>query len=157
MLSSFLGAIWRAVPRRLRRWGMRLSHARFTVTAGAVIIDEQGRVLLLKHRFRPGSGWGIPGGFIEAGEQPEEALRRELREEIGLEVDKLEVLTAHTFGRARQIEILFLCRAKGEAWPQSIEIRRAGWFSRDALPQGLPETQRKLLKRFLVDGDKQLD
>ncbi|MEP6912843.1 MAG: NUDIX hydrolase, partial [bacterium] len=65
---------------------MRVSHPRFAVTAGAVITDNQGRVLLLKHRFRPGTGWGMPGGFMQEGEQPEEALRRDLREEVGLEV-----------------------------------------------------------------------
>ena len=57
----------------------RLAHPRFAVTAGAVITDARGRVLLLKHRFRPGAGWGMPGGFLERGEQPDAALRRELR------------------------------------------------------------------------------
>ena len=71
---------------------MRLSHPRFAVTAGAIITDDSGRVLLLKHRFRPGTGWGMPGGFMEEGEQPEEALRRELREEIGLEVEEVNCL-----------------------------------------------------------------
>ena len=59
---------------------MRLTHARFTVTAGALIFNDAGKVLLLKHRFRAGSGWGLPGGFLEAGEQPVEALKRELWE-----------------------------------------------------------------------------
>ena len=71
---------------------MRLTHARFTVTAAGIVLDERGRVLLLKHRFRSGSGWGIPGGFVEAGEQPEEGLRRELLEEIGLELDSAELV-----------------------------------------------------------------
>ena len=74
MLSDFLGAIWRRVPGKLRRWTMRLSHPRFAVTAGAVILDNAGRVLLLKHRFRPGTGWGMPGGFMQEGEQREEEL-----------------------------------------------------------------------------------
>ena len=67
---------------------MRFTHARFTVTAGAVIFNDKGEVLLLKHRFRAGSGWGLPGGFMETDEQPIDALRRELREEIGLEVEE---------------------------------------------------------------------
>ena len=87
MLKKLLGALWLRAPKSLRRWGVRLVEPRFTVTAGAVVQDEEGRVLLLHHRYRAGSGWGIPGGFLEKGEQPEEALRRELREEVGLEVD----------------------------------------------------------------------
>ena len=69
---------------------MRATHPRFTVTAGAIIFNNAGEILLLKHRFRAGSGWGLPGGFLEAGEQPVDALRRELREEIGLEVRDVE-------------------------------------------------------------------
>ena len=74
MLKKVLGALWRHAPKSVRRWGVRLVEPRFTVTAGAVVVDERGRVLLLNHVFRVGSGWGIPGGFMEKGEQPEEAL-----------------------------------------------------------------------------------
>src|SRR5882762_9485356 len=101
MLNDLLGAIWRRAPKALRRWTLRLSHPRFAVTAGAVITDSHGRVLLLKHRFRPGDSWGMPGGFIEVGEQPEEALRRELREEIGLEVEQLTLFTTRAFKDAK--------------------------------------------------------
>ena len=60
----------------MRRWTMRLAHTRFTVTAGAVIFNDKREVLLLKHRFRAGSGWGLPGGFMEHGEQPIDAATR---------------------------------------------------------------------------------
>jgi 8-oxo-dGTP diphosphatase len=136
---------------------MRLTHARFTVTAAAIAVDKQGRVLLLKHRFRPGSGWGIPGGFIEAGEQPEEAVRRELREEVGLELAAVEVVTTRAFKKPRQIEIVFRCHPRGDALPQSIEIRKASWFSVDSLPEGLPVDQRKLIRDTLNDGVKRSD
>ena len=136
---------------------MRLTHARFTVTAAAIVVDAQGRVLLLKHRFRPGTGWGIPGGFIEAGEQPDEAVRRELREEVGLELAAVEVVTTRAFKKPRQIEIVFRCHPRGDALPQSIEIRRASWFSIDSLPEGLPVDQRNLLRDTLRDGVKQSD
>jgi 8-oxo-dGTP diphosphatase len=157
MLKDLLAAIWLRAPRSLRLWGMRATHARFTVTAGAIVVDQAGRVLLLKHRFRAGSGWGIPGGFIESGEQPEEAVRRELREEVGLELESARVLTARAFKKIRQIEILFCCRPKGEAQPQSVEIRKAAWFLPDALPEELPEEQRRWIRRMLRDGAKRLD
>ena len=136
---------------------MRLTHARFTVTAAGIVFDERGRVLLLKHRFRSGSGWGIPGGFVEAGEQPEEGLRRELLEEIGLELDSAELVQTRTFKKPRQIEIIFRCRSRGTALPQSMEIRKAGWFTAAEIPEGLPQDQRRLIKDFLKDGAKSED
>jgi mutator protein MutT len=157
MLKELIGGIWRRVPRVLRRMTMRMTHSRFTVTAAAIVVDQQGRVLLLKHRFRPGTGWGIPGGFIEAGEQPDEGVRRELREEVGLELGGVELLTTRAFQKPRQIEIVFRCDSHGDASPQSIEIRKASWFSIDALPEGLPSDQRQLIKDALSDGVKPAD
>jgi 8-oxo-dGTP diphosphatase len=154
MLNDLLGKIWRRVPKRLRRLTMRFTQTRFTVTAAGIILDESNRVLLLKHRFRPGGGWGIPGGFIEAKEQPEEALRRELREEVGLEVEDVRLFSTRTFKRAKQLEILFRGRAKGGALPQSIEITKAAWFSLDEIPTELPKGQQQLIRDALKDGAK---
>src|SRR5436305_3816795 len=64
MLKRLLGALWRLSPKSLRRWSVALVEPRFMVTAGAVVTDDKGRVLMLEHRFRAGSGWGIPGGFL---------------------------------------------------------------------------------------------
>ena len=152
MLNDLLGAIWRRAPKSLRRWTVRLSHPRFAVTAGAVITDARGRVLLLKHRFRPGAGWGMPGGFMEKGEQPEEAVRRELREEVGLELEKLRLFTTRTFKKPMQVEIVFTARAIGEADELNFEIQKAAWFSPDEFPKELPKDQAQLIKRALNDG-----
>ena len=136
---------------------MRLSHPRFAVTAGAVITDNQGRVLLLKHRFRPGSGWGMPGGFMQEGEQPEEALRRELREEVGLEVENLELLITRAFKIPRQVEIVFTARAIGDTNELNFEIQKAAWFSLNELPRELPKDQAQIIKRALNDGARLQD
>ena len=126
---------------------MRLAHARFTVTAGAVIFNDKGKVLLLKHRFRAGSGWGLPGGFLEQGEQPIDALRRELREEIGLELEDVEVFAARSFKKPKQVEVLFRARANANVKPLTMEVERAEWFSLDSLPEGLPRDQRVYVER----------
>ena len=157
MLNDLLGAIWRSAPKSLRRWMVRLSHPRFAVTAGAVITDTRGRVLLLKHRFRPGTGWGMPGGFIEEGEQPEEALRRELREEVSLEVENLDLFMTRAFKRPKQVEIIFTARAIGDPDQLNFEIQKAAWFSLDKLPNELPKDQAQLIKRALGDGARPQD
>ena len=55
------------------------------VSAGALIFDRAGRLLILKPTYK--SGWTIPGGVMEAdGETPWEACRREVREECGIDV-----------------------------------------------------------------------
>src|SRR5512138_2632867 len=111
MLKRLLAAAYRRMPVSLRRGIVLLTQARFTVTAGAVILNEEGCVLLVKHVFRPGSGWGVPGGFINKGEQAEEAARRELREEIGLELDRVELAFVRTVEQVNQLEVIFRCRA----------------------------------------------
>ena len=122
---------------------------RFTVTVGVVVCDDEGRVLLLKHVFRIGSGWGIPGGFIERGEQPEEGLRRELREEAGLDIEDVELLFARTLKRPQQVELIYRCRASGMVTAQSFEIKTAKWFAPDALPPGLPSDQQNAIRRAI--------
>src|SRR5918911_2543443 len=107
MLKSLLLRVWRGSPRFVKRAGVWLTQPRFAVTAGAVVSDEQGRVLLLRHVLRRGSGWGIPGGFIAAGEQPSDAVRREVREETGLELESVELAFVRTLASVRQVEIIF--------------------------------------------------
>ena len=147
MLTQFFSSIFRFLPGAFRRKIARFGQPRFTVTAGAFVFDEQGRILLLEHEFRPDSRWGIPGGFLNKSEQPEEAMRRELREEVALEVDNVQFLFARTLARPRQVEIHFACTAKGNPTPSSFEIRQAGWFALDDLPDDLSRDQRRMIKR----------
>lgn len=149
MLKKVLGALWRRAPGGLRRLSVRFSQARFTVTTGAVIVDKNNRILLLKHVFRAGSGWGIPGGFINKGEQPEEAIRREVREEIGLELERVELIFLRTLKKTSQVEIYFRALPVGASQPRSIEIKSASWFEPDKLPEGLSRDQREIIARIL--------
>jgi 8-oxo-dGTP diphosphatase len=61
-----------------------VSDLRIRPAARAVVLDPDGRILLVRFVFPTGTLWATPGGGIEAGETPEEAIWRELLEETGL-------------------------------------------------------------------------
>jgi len=157
MFKDAVGAAWRGMPRAVRRWIVRVTHTHFVVSAGGIITDDQGRVLLLKHRFRPGSGWGMPGGFMKTGESPEETLQRELLEEIGLKLDQPKLVMTRSFIEPRQLELVFRCRAAGDAEQLSFEIQKVAWFFPNDLPDELPKDQAQLIKSVLGDGAKSHD
>jgi ADP-ribose pyrophosphatase YjhB (NUDIX family) len=70
-------------------------YASSRATACALCLDERGRVLLARRAKKPFKDqWDLPGGFLEEGEHPLEAVRRELREEAGLEVEPLAFVGA---------------------------------------------------------------
>lgn len=141
--------MWRKAPKAVRRWTVRFTQPRFQVTAGAVIVNEEGRVLLLNHVFRAGSGWGIPGGFLERGEQPEEAIRREVREETGLELESAEIAFIRTNAGTNRVEIIYRCRARGEVSLEGYEIKSAEWCLPDQLPADLNQDQHWIIRRTL--------
>jgi ADP-ribose pyrophosphatase YjhB (NUDIX family) len=152
MLKRLVAGLWLGAPRFVRRAGVWLSQPRFTVTAGAVVLDEGGRILMLRHTLRKGSGWGIPGGFLTRGEQPEDAIRREVREETGLTLDGVELAFVRTLGHVRQVEVIFrgtMRAAALEGLTKNFEIDRAQWFAIDALPPGVSADQRRIIERAL--------
>ncbi len=65
----------------------------------AAVIEEDGRILIAKRKKgdRSEGRWEFPGGKVEPGESPEESLKRELREELGIDVAVEERLCAHPF------------------------------------------------------------
>jgi len=131
----------------------------------AVMEDEQGRVLAC---LRPagkhlGGLWEFPGGKVEHGEAPQTALARELREELGVEVEVLGALAPVPWQYDRgAIRLLpFLCRIiGGEAvlheherllWCASHELEKLTWA-----PADLPVLEQLRLRetRFHSGGDQ---
>lgn len=139
MSYRLFSRIWIALPWRVRRLFIRLTHGTFTVSAAAVVVDAEGKVLVLRHMLRPSTGWGLPGGFIDGAEQPEAAIRRELMEETGIQLTELRLLLVRTIGR--HIEMMFAARSNDEARILSSEIDEIGWYPLAELPNLLPGDQ----------------
>ena len=109
-------------------------------TAGA-LIQRAGKVLLGRRNIEPFFGWwDIPGGFLEPWEHPTEGVRREIREETGLEVEPGELLVvnvdtyAYGDGSDYTLNFYYLVDApRGE--PQAADdVSELRWFAPDALP-----------------------
>jgi len=149
MNYTLLGKIWRRMPGSARWRLIRMSQPMFTVSAAAVVLNPSDEVLLLHHILRPGCGWGLPGGFIDHGEQPDAAVRRELLEETGIEITKVRFLRMHTYHR--HIEMIYAARSDGQPRVLSPEINDLGWFSSDTLPEGLPLGHRKIIESVWKD------
>lgn len=110
--------------------------------AAGLIFDARGRVLLQKLVGRD-DVWSLCGGLCELAEAPEAALRREVREETGLEVRAARLITLHTSPlrtlanghQAAFYTALYEVTAwTGTPQPDGIEVERLEWFGVDELP-----------------------
>lgn len=147
MLRKAIGIIWSKTPYSIRLRMIRATQEKFTVSVAAIITNERKEILILDHVLRPFSSWGIPGGFIEAGEQPEIAIRRELFEETGLELNRIKMIRVRTI--KRHVEILFRGEARGKGEIKSREISDLGWFEIDKMPQQMSRAQKTLIEEVL--------
>ncbi len=108
-------------------------------TASAIVVDEAGRAMLARRGIEPFRGmWDLPGGFVRPGEDGEEAARRELEEETGLEIAVGPVLAIlpDTYGAqgVATLNIFYLARvAAGVPRPAS-DVSEVAWFGPGELP-----------------------
>ena len=129
--------MWRHIPRLPRRWIVRAAAPSFTVGAACVIEDGEGSILLVKLVYR--EGWGLPGGLIKRNEDVATCARREVAEEVGIDVELLSAPAVVVDSRPQRIDVVFRARpAAGvdaaSAYARSVEILEARWFAADDLP-----------------------
>src|SRR5215213_3618512 len=137
----------RSLITRLNAIYRGLFHA-LTIGVRGAILDEHNRVFLVRHTYV--LGWHLPGGGVEVGEPVQEALRRELREEAGVELTGPPVLHGIFFNSnasRRDHVVVYLVRAFSVVEPKqpSAEIAGAAFFPLAELPADTaPSTRTRL-------------
>jgi len=121
------------MPLWLQLIASRLIRPLFQVFAAAVIFDEHKNIFLVKSTYQRFHPWGLPGGSLEYGEHPEEAMVREVWEETGLNVCIEKLLLVHTLTPDR-VGFYYLCRITDGTFHPSDEVSEFAYFSVDHLP-----------------------
>ena len=141
---------WRLCPRcggDLSRDGARVdcpdcafyTYGSSKPTVGALCVDDEGRVLLARRGAEPFEGrWDVPGGFLEEGEHPLDAMRREFQEEGGVDVEPVEFIGAwiDEYGDRGVATLNLYWRARivgGELEPAD-DVAEFRWFAHDEVP-----------------------
>lgn len=131
-------------------------------SAIARLQDDEGRVLLLK-RSDGEELWGFPGGAMEPGEGAVQAVKREVREEIGLEIEPVALIGVYSApeyafrypngDHVQPVGIFFDCQVlDGRLEPDGDEVLGARYFGPDELPRMRPCCVAKAQDAFSYDG-----
>ncbi|TXH35929.1 MAG: NUDIX domain-containing protein [Rhodospirillaceae bacterium] len=127
-------------------WGMK------AIGICAIVRNAQGEILLVKHTYR--FDWYLPGGGLRRGEAPADGIRRELREEVGLELTgtpRLLQVYLHHYNGMIDYPILYEVTAfNGTAHAADrMEITEIGWFPPDRLPPDISQKTRLRIEEWL--------
>jgi ADP-ribose pyrophosphatase YjhB (NUDIX family) len=116
------------------RGAARLVAPKHRIGAVGVVFDDEGRVLIVEHAFRTDYPWGLPGGWVETAENPADAVARELREELKLDVEVGPLVLCGTIGRVRtsthpvHLGLAYACRLRGGGRERSLEVLAYEWI-----------------------------
>jgi NAD+ diphosphatase len=122
-----------------------------------VLIERGNQLLLARSRYFPPKMYSVLAGFVEPAESLEEAVVREIKEEVGIEITDIRYFGSQPWPFPHSLMIAFTAKyAGGEISLEDSEIEEAGWFTADTLPL-IPEKisiARKLIDWFLIKQGK---
>jgi len=105
------------------------------IAPAVIMVVRRGEEVLLARRAGLSQFWSVLAGFVDPGETLEQAVVREVEEEVGLAVDEVEYVGSQPWPFPSQLMIGFRARyAGGELRVDETELAEAGWFRPDALP-----------------------
>lgn len=129
--------------------GLKALIAPVAFGVAAIVDDAEGRVLLVRHSYQP--GWHLPGGGVDAGEPPAEAVLRELREEVGLvesAAPEFAGIFTRRLGWVTNVIVVYRVADARIAFKPNAEIREIVWADPKALPEGTVRGARRRLAEF---------
>jgi ADP-ribose pyrophosphatase YjhB (NUDIX family) len=100
------------------------------------LLERDGRVLLARRAHEPRKGhWDLPGGFLDETERAEDGVRREFREETGLDVEPVELMRIdiEPYGHRHVFSVTYVVRGDGDPRPAD-DVDELRWFAADELP-----------------------
>ncbi len=120
-------------------------HTLFPVICPAMIVavERDGKLLLAVNKTKNTGRRSVLAGFLEVGESLEDAVTREVREEVGIEVERRSVEYLYSQYWPFPRSLMLACRAEwksGELRPDGAEIASADWFAPDEIPANIPGT-----------------
>ncbi|QDI69507.1 NUDIX hydrolase [Streptomyces calvus] len=145
-MRRLLARVWQFL-RPVQSRVMWFLNAKFVIGVTGVVRDEEGRVLLLRHRmWPPGRQWGLPSGFARKGEDFRTTVVREVKEETGLDVEVGGLVMLNSGLRTR-VEVAYEAHLLGgELRLDPSEILEARWCHPDDLPEGVQTVSRVLVR-----------
>lgn len=118
--------------------------------AAASVIQREGKVLMIRRAGDPGYGlWSMPGGYVDRGEVVEEAARREVREETGLEVEIVHLIGLFSEAGHPVVVAAFSAREVGGTLHAGEEALDVGFFDVGNLPPLAFPRDRLIIARAL--------
>jgi 8-oxo-dGTP diphosphatase len=151
MMRDLLIRMWMRLRGNLQWQVLWLFNSKFMLSVAGVVFNEDGDLLLLRHRYWVPDVWGLPGGIVESGERLEDALAREIREETGYTTGEKHLLQVASGYRYRVEAYYQTVLTGGTLRLQEEEILEARFFSADELPENLLPLQRNAICQALED------
>lgn len=120
----------------------------------AVLRDDEGRILLVRHTYGDRDAWGLPGGGRHGDEPAGETATREISEEVGVEIAAWETvgeIYSEALHKRDTVTVLVADWPGGEVRLQDSELAEAAWFALDALPDRLAFEAEFAVERLRAD------